>query len=175
MGDDDELDAQDWGILACLRSDAALTNEQIGSEVGLSGSAVSRRRQRLAERKVLVPRVEVSGQTLGLTKTVYALVSLADIGEKAAFEQLLSTTFPHCVEWASVSGGFDYLLKFLVASHDQYEEQQARLVASGAVKAVHTLYALGRVAGRHPPLPPAGEAAVRQFGLAPRRQPPKRS
>lgn len=169
MGDDEELSQQDWGILAYLRADASAKNEQIGTAVGLSRSAVSRRRQRLADRKVLVPRVAVDHRTLGLGKTVYALVSLTNIGAKLAFERLVATQLPHCVEWASVSGGFDYLLKFLVASHDHYEEQQARLVASGAVKGVHTLYALGRVVDRHPPLPPAGEAAVRHFGLGTRR------
>ncbi|WP_068312939.1 Lrp/AsnC family transcriptional regulator [Polycladidibacter hongkongensis] len=113
MRDTIELDGFDYKILAALQSDAAMTNQQIGEQVCLSASQVSRRRQRLeASGVVRRYRAELDSAKLGLGVTAFVSVTLSHHSPENAevFRQLVSRT-PAVQAAYTMTGDMDYLLQ----------------------------------------------------------------
>ena len=108
-----DLDGIDWRLLAALQANAALTNQQLSEQAGISASQVSRRRQRL-EREGLVRgyRAILDARRLGLGVTVFIRVTLAahSAGNAKRFADLVALR-PEVLEAHSLTGDSDYLLK----------------------------------------------------------------
>lgn len=111
------LDSFDLRILDALQRDAARTNAEIGSKIGLSASQVSRRRVRLEEEGIIRRyRAELDGARLGFTLTVFIHVSLATHSRDNArrLRDLVRLT-PAIQEAHALTGQADYLFKVAVA------------------------------------------------------------
>lgn len=112
------LDKMDREILRALQENAWLSNEEIGQKVHLSHSNVSRRRLSLEERGILKgAKAIVDAGSVGLGCTVYILVRVREHTKKELqnFTDNLSR-WDNVVEWASIIGSWDYMVKVMV--HD---------------------------------------------------------
>lgn len=126
-------------ILAQLAIDSSLTNEHLGSKVGLSGSAVHRRVKALEEAgAILGYRARLSLAARGHPSTFFVQVTLTDQRQATmmAFEGALSRTV-NVAEAYLMSGESDYLLKVLVRADDSYERVHREILS--ALPGVHRL------------------------------------
>ena len=119
-----KLDRIDVNILAELQKCGRITNAQLADKVGLSASPCLAR----------VKRLEVSGYItgygatislakLGSVQTVFASFTLSDhkLDNFMKFERGIME-YEEVLECHLVSGGFDYLVKFVVGSVSDYQQ-----------------------------------------------------
>lgn len=141
------LDSTDARILRELQRDGRLSNQDLAKRVGLSPAPCSRRIKRLEEEQVIEGYAAlVDPQSLGLTVTVYASVSLDNHHESTVkvFDDLVSGR-PEVLECYSMSGQFDYLLKIVARTMGEYERfLSGHLLPCPAVRAVTTSFVLKR-------------------------------
>ncbi|MBD8891492.1 Lrp/AsnC family transcriptional regulator [Roseibium litorale] len=111
------LDGFDIKILRLLQGNASLTNQQLGEDVGLSASQVSRRRQKLEQEGVIRRyRASLDPDALGLTVTAYVGVTLgAHTRENARRFRDRMVAMPEVQEAHTLTGDVDYMLKVVVA------------------------------------------------------------
>lgn len=112
-----ELDSFDLSLLNALQQDASYTNAQLGAEVGLSASQISRRRDRLETSGVIRRyRAELDGAKIGYGVTVFVHVTLAahSAGNARKLRDLISTT-AEIQEAHAMTGETDYLLRVTLA------------------------------------------------------------
>jgi DNA-binding Lrp family transcriptional regulator len=107
-----------------------ITNTALADAVGLSASSCLQRVKRLEESGLIVGYgAEIALQKLVETIIVFTQVTLSD--HKAAdfqkFERGIAA-FPEVLECHLVSGGYDYLLKFVVRSVANYQETIERVL-----------------------------------------------
>lgn len=107
------LDPFDQKLLVALQQDCSRTNAELGVEVGLSASQISRRRERLeAEGVIRGYRAEVDPAKLGLAVTVFMHVTLnAHSADNAKRLRDLIRLTPEIQEAHAISGETDYLLR----------------------------------------------------------------
>lgn len=119
-----KLDRLDFKILARLQENGRMTNVDLADAVGLSPSPCLSRVKRL-EKYGYISGYEatINLPKLGSTLTVFTEVTLSDhrSGDFSRFEQKAKTV-PEIVEANLVSGGYDYLLKFVCRSVAHYQE-----------------------------------------------------
>jgi len=110
------LDGFDVKLLAILQGNAALTNSELGEEIGLSASQVSRRRQKLEETGVIRRyRAALDPEALGLAVTAFVGVTLgAHSKENARRFRNMVTAMPEVQEAHTLTGDVDYMLKIVV-------------------------------------------------------------
>ena len=109
------LDEFDIRLLAALERDGALTNQQLGEQVHLSPSQISRRRQRLEEAGIIRRiRAELDAGHLGLGLIVFIRVTLAthNRDNDRQFSDLV-TRNAQVQEAYTMTGDADFLLKVL--------------------------------------------------------------
>ena len=143
------LTQADLKLLRALQEDADTPHEQLAAKAHTSPSTVSRHIQKLKEAKVLLSnQARVNPDAFGLKITVYTLVKL---GERrngdtavttAAFERHISA-MSNVVEWAGISGDWDYLLKFLVRDTLHYKRLQNEVRDLEIVANITSLVTLG--------------------------------
>lgn len=119
-----KLDRLDFRILAQLQRNGRITNVDLADAVGLSPSPCLSRVKRLEKAGYITGYgAHVALAKLGETLTVFTEVTLKDhrTGDFSRFEQR-ARNVPEIVECHLVSGGYDYLLKFITRNVSQYQE-----------------------------------------------------
>ena len=119
-----KLDRLDFRILSHLQQNGRITNVDLADAVGLSPSPCLSRVKRLEKHGYITGYgALINLAKLGSTLTVFTEVTLSDhrSGDFSRFEQR-ARTVPEIVEAHLVSGGYDYLLKFVTRDVTHYQE-----------------------------------------------------
>ena len=130
ISEDSLLDSYDISLLAALQHDAYATHQQIGEQVHLSASQVSRRVQRLQAGGFVRRYVALlEPQALGLGVRAMSYVTLTRHGgdEGIAFEKEIGS-IPEVLECYSVAGESDYILHIVCADLAVLSEQVLRRI-----------------------------------------------
>lgn len=126
------LDRIDLRILAHLQRNGRVTNVDLADSVGLSPSPCLIRVKRLEKAGyILGYGAHIQLQKLGSTLIVFTEVTLADhrIGDFSRFETAIGKV-EEVIECHLVSGGYDYLLKFMARSIPDYQATIERILLS---------------------------------------------
>ncbi len=126
------LDRIDLRILAHLQKNGRATNVELADAVGLSPSPCLQRVRRLEKAGfILGYGAQLHLPKLGDTLTVFTEVTLADhrLSDFARFEAAIAKV-DEVVECHLVSGGYDYLLRFVARSIPDYQETMERVLQS---------------------------------------------
>ena len=130
MAERPKLDRIDINILATLQNQGDITNVNLAEAVGLSPSPCLQRVKRLEKAGYIERyRAVVSLKKLGDHVVVFTEVTLSDHRRKD-FIKFESEIRKHenVVEYYLLSGGYDYLLKFVARSVPQYQEIMEELL-----------------------------------------------
>ncbi len=149
-----ESDKLDRAILRRLQANGRETYDVIGSEVGLSASAVLRRVRRLEEAGVIDRYVAlVRPESVGLGLTAYLNVRLEKLTERHKrnpMDQFRASvqTWPEVVECVALTGDMDYLLQVVVQDMAHYSRFiMDTLLKHPSVEDCKTSFVLDRVKG----------------------------
>jgi DNA-binding Lrp family transcriptional regulator len=118
-----EFDRIDRRILHELSSDARQTNVKLAERVGLSPSACLRRVQELERAGVITGyRAVIDRSRLGAGFIVYVTIGLSSHTKDSlqGFERAISQS-PHVVEFHTITGAVEYLLRVEVADIKAYK------------------------------------------------------
>ncbi len=124
-----KLDRIDIKILAELQKDGRITNVELAGLVNLSASPCLMRVKKLqAEGYITGYSAQVDIAKLGQTLTVFTEVTLKN-HRQIDFARFLAAIgkVDSVVECHLVSGGYDYLLKFVTAGISEYQAIMERL------------------------------------------------
>ncbi len=119
-----KLDRIDINILSTLQKQGNITNVNLAEAVGLSPSPCLQRVKRLEKAGYIENyRAVINLKKLADHVIVFTEVTLADHRRKdfVKFENEIRK-HDHVVECHLLSGGYDYLLKFVARSVSQYQE-----------------------------------------------------
>ena len=125
-----KLDRIDVHILAELQKNGRVTNAQLAELVGLSASPCLARVKRLEKAGYVSSYSAIINLAkLGAVQIVFTSVTLGDHrrNDFTRFEQGIRE-YEELVECHLVSGGFDYLLKFVVKGIPQYQEMMEQIL-----------------------------------------------
>ena len=125
-----KLDRIDIHILAELQKNGRVTNAQLAELVGLSPSPCLTRVKRLEEAGYIAGySALINLAKLGSVQIVFTSVTLGDHrrNDFIRFEQGIRE-YEELVECHLVSGGFDYLLKFVVRGISHYQEMMEQIL-----------------------------------------------
>lgn len=120
---DFKLDRIDINILAQLQRNGRITNTDLAYAVALSPSPCLARVKRLEKQGYITSyNARVSLKKLGETATVFTEVTLTDhhMEDFAKFERNIAT-IDEIIECHLISGGYDYLLKFVTRGITHYQ------------------------------------------------------
>ncbi|TPG61377.1 Lrp/AsnC family transcriptional regulator [Roseomonas nepalensis] len=126
-----KLDRIDLRILAHLQRHGRATNVDLADAVGLSPSPCLTRVKRLEKAGYITGYgAHINLQRLGDTVTIYTEVTLSD-HRSADFKRFEASVrgMSEVVECHLVSGGYDYLLKFMTRSIAHYQERIEHMLA----------------------------------------------
>jgi len=128
-----KLDRIDLQILTQLQTNGRVTNLELAAKVGLSPSPCLIRVKRLEKAGYISgygARIEL--RKLGDTVAVFTEMTLCDhrSADFAKFEARLRSV-TEVTECYLVSGGYDYLLKFIVRSINHYQETIEHMLTMG--------------------------------------------
>lgn len=128
-----KLDRIDINILAHLQQFGRITNIELAEAVSLSASPCLVRVKRLEKEGYLTgynARVDISKMLE--TRTVFTEVTLErqQQSDFARFEQKIATV-NEVLECHLISGGYDYLLKFLTTGVSHYQRVIEEILAGG--------------------------------------------
>ena len=115
--DDLLLDRFDISLLGALQKDAHATNQQVGEQIHLSASQVSRRIQRLETTGIIrhyVALLDPAALGLGVRAMSYVTLSRHGGDEGSAFEREI-IAIPEVLDCYSVAGESDYILQIVAA------------------------------------------------------------
>jgi DNA-binding Lrp family transcriptional regulator len=118
------LDRTDVAILAELQKSGRMTNSELARKVGLSASPCLARVRRLERAGYITGySANIDLAKLGALQIVFTSVTLSDHRHHdfVKFERGISD-LDELAECHLVSGGFDYLLKFVVGSIAHYQQ-----------------------------------------------------
>ena len=120
-----KLDRIDLNILAKLQQSGRITNVELADAVGLSPSPCLTRVKRLESAGY------ITGYKLGEFLTVFTEVTLSEHrrGDFSRFEQRI-VKLDEIVECHLVSGGYDYLLKFVARGVAHYQSIMEEMLES---------------------------------------------
>ena len=119
-----KLDRIDLKILAQLQKNGRLTNVELANRVGLSASPCLIRVKRLEAAGYIVGYgAQIALQKISSVMTVFTEVTLSDHRRDDFFRfETAMQKVESLVEAHLISGGYDYLLKFMVRNIDHYHE-----------------------------------------------------
>lgn len=126
--EDSALDVFDISLLAALQRDAYATHQQIGEQIHLSTSQVSRRVQRLQTAGIIrryVALLNPAAIGLGVRAITYVTLTRHSGDEGLAFEREMGT-FPEVLECYSVAGESDYILQIVAPDLNALSEKVLR-------------------------------------------------
>jgi len=118
-----KLDRIDLKILAKLQQEGRITNVELADAIGLSPSPCLTRVKRLEKAGYISGYgAHVNFNKLGEFLTVFTEVTLSEhrLGDFSRFESRIAK-INEIVECHVVSGGYDYLLKFVVRGVSHYQ------------------------------------------------------
>jgi DNA-binding Lrp family transcriptional regulator len=118
-----KLDRLDFRILAQLQRNGRMSNVDLADAVGLSPSPCLARVKRLEKAGFIIGySAQLALAKLGSTLTVFTQVTLKDhrIRDFTKFEQRAANV-SEIVECHLVSGGYDYLVKFITRDVSHYQ------------------------------------------------------
>jgi len=128
-----KLDPFDVKILSLLQQNGRISNLELSETVGLSPSPCLRRVRQL-ERAGYISGYEahINLRMLGEVLTVFAEITLQDhkVHDFQRFESTIRS-ISEITECHFVSGGYDYLLKFMTRGMSHYQELFEKLLDSG--------------------------------------------
>jgi len=133
MAEKSKLDRIDVSILATLQNEGKITNVKLAEVVGLSPSPCLQRVKRLEKAGYIKSyRAVISLKEIADHVVVFTEVTLAD-HRREDFQKFESEIRSHenVVECYLLSGGYDYLLKFVARSVPQYQEIMEDLLERG--------------------------------------------
>ena len=150
-----KLDRIDLKILAELQVDGRVSNVELAGRVGLSPSPCLQRVKRLeAAGYVLSYRAQIDLAKLGESVTVFTEVTLAEHGREdfERFERAIADE-PTAVECHLISGGYDYLVKFVARGIAHYQRIIEGLLDAdiGIAKYFSYIVIKSPIDGRAPP------------------------
>jgi DNA-binding Lrp family transcriptional regulator len=125
-----KLDRIDINILAELQKNGRVTNAQLADLVGLSPSPCLTRVKRLEDAGYISGySADLNLAKLGTIQVVFTSVTLGDHrrNDFMRFEHGIRE-YEELVECHLVSGGFDYLLKFVVRGIPHYQEMMEQIL-----------------------------------------------
>ncbi len=125
-----KLDRIDLKILSELQKNGRITNVELADRVGLSPSPCLMRVRRLEEAMYICGYGAVVDMSkLGEVTSIFAEVTLADRrhGDFSRFEAAVREV-DEVIECHLVSGGYDYLLKFITRGIVHYQETMESLL-----------------------------------------------
>jgi DNA-binding Lrp family transcriptional regulator len=128
-----KLDRIDIRILSHLQKNGRVTNVELADAVGLSASPCLVRVRRLEKAGYISGYgAQIQMHKLGDTQMVFTEVTLSDhrAADFARFENHIRKV-DEITECHLVSGGYDYLLKFITRNVPHYQETIERLLAMG--------------------------------------------
>jgi Lrp/AsnC family leucine-responsive transcriptional regulator len=130
VSEDKQLDGYDISLLAALQRDGHATHQQIGEQIHLSPSQVSRRVQRLQaagyiQRFVALLSPEAVG--LGVRAVSYVALTRNSGDEGLVFEREIAL-IPEVLECYSIAGESDYILHIVVTDLRSLSESVLRRV-----------------------------------------------
>ncbi|TYC89295.1 Lrp/AsnC family transcriptional regulator [Novosphingobium sp. BW1] len=128
-----KLDRIDINILAELQRSGRITNAELADKVGLSASPCLTRVKRLESAGLIAGYSAIINLAkIGTSQIVFTSVTLGD-HRRADFQKFETriAQYEELVECHLVSGGFDYLLKFVVRGIAEYQEMMEELLESG--------------------------------------------
>mgnify|MGYP001001614306 CR=1 FL=1 len=151
-----KLDRIDLKILTALQSNGRMTNAALADQVGLSQSPCLQRVKRLEAVGLIAGyAAEIALQRLCETIIVYTQVTLRDhrAEDFQKFERGIAAV-PEVLECHLVSGGYDYLVKFVARSVAHYQEIIERVLARsiGIERYFSYIVIKSPILRRHPPL-----------------------
>lgn len=126
-----KLDRIDLRILAHLQRNARVTNVELADAVGLSASPCLVRVKRLEKAGyILGYGADIQLRKLGDTTVIFTEMTLADhrTQDFQRFENAIRAV-DEVIECHLVSGGYDYMLKFITRSIQHYQEIIEELLA----------------------------------------------
>lgn len=126
--EDSLLDRFDISLLAALQKDAQATHQQLGEQIHLSASQVSRRIQRLQSSGIIrryVALLDPALLGLGVRAVTYVTLLRHSGDEGMAFERDIAG-FPEVLECYSVTGECDYILQIVAANLTDLSESVLR-------------------------------------------------
>lgn len=115
--DDLLLDKFDISLLIALQKDAHATNQQVGEQIHLSASQVSRRIQRLETTGIIrryVAVLDAAAMGLGVRAMSYVTLSRQGGDEGSAFEREI-IAIPEVLDCYAVAGESDYIMQIVAA------------------------------------------------------------
>ncbi|WP_343528205.1 Lrp/AsnC family transcriptional regulator [Sphingomonas sp.] len=127
-----KLDRLDFKILAHLQRNGRVTNVELADAVGLSPSPVLARVKRLESSGYITGYgAHLSLAKLGSTLTVFTEMTLKDhrSADFSRFEQRAKNV-PEIAECHLVSGGYDYLVRFIARDVAHYQETMEAILDS---------------------------------------------
>lgn len=125
-----KLDRIDIKILAVLQRNGRITNVELAEEVHLSPSPCLMRVKKLQQVGFITGySAQIDLARLGQTLTVFTEFTLKNHRQIdfARFQEALDK-IDSCVECHLVSGGYDYLAKFVTAGIDDYQSIMEALI-----------------------------------------------
>lgn len=126
-----KLDRIDLRILAHLQRNARMTNVELADAVGLSTSPCLVRVKRLEKAGYIAGYgAEIEMRKLGDTTSIFTEVTLADhrMQDFARFEAAVRG-MDEVLECHLVSGGYDYMLRFMTRNIQHYQEVMEDLLS----------------------------------------------
>jgi Lrp/AsnC family transcriptional regulator len=126
----------DLKVLTAVQADCWRSNEKIAEDNEKSKASVSRSLTAMTKAGVITGyHASINPSKLGLKTTMFLLVLLENHTEKtfAEFEAALDLA-PHVVEWTSITGSWDYLVKFVVRDGQHYDIERHKLQRLANVK-----------------------------------------
>lgn len=125
-----KLDRLDFRILAHLQRNGRVTNVELADAVGLSPSPCLSRVKRLENSGYITGYgAHIALAKLGSTLTVFTEMTLKDhrSGDFSRFEQR-ARNVPEIVECHLVSGGYDYLVRFIARDVGHYQQVMEQIL-----------------------------------------------
>jgi DNA-binding Lrp family transcriptional regulator len=129
------LDGYERAIVAALQENGRYTVQELAARIGLSPSPTWRRLKSLEQRGVIKDYVaRVDAAKLGYHDTVFAHVTLSKHNRAgiAAFEKSIAAR-PEVLDFFSMTGDADYLMRVVARSTREYERFLNEAVFSNPV------------------------------------------
>lgn len=154
------MDQTDRKILKHLQADASLSHAELGEQVNLSPSQVSRRIQRMQQEGLILRQIALLDEArLGLQVEAYVAVSLSSYAPDMVrrFHQRM-TLLDEVLSCASTTGDSDYLLRIVAPDLRAYARlMNTEVLGHGDVSSVRSSVVLDRI--KHTTALPLAQAA----------------
>ena len=147
-----KLDGFDIKIMQALQQQADISVQALSEQVGLSHTPCWRRIKRLREAGIISGNVAlVNAKRVGLGVTVFVHAKLSNHDEQVLAEfEAAAIAMDEVIQCYIMSGDFDYLLRVVVPSIEQYEQTlNRRLVRLPGVQSLNSSFALRELKNNH--------------------------